>query len=183
MHFSVLMDWLDKGSQEQLTEEMLVYLEQLTTVNSLWNSCHSPQLIIKKLIAAYPDLNFRTAKSRMEDAFQYFYMDSKLKKEAWRNVIFEKMMKLVDVAILSAKTVDDYTKASLILQRAYLVKQLDKEDKEGIPDSIFNKPIKIYATDTSDFPDLPQHVDRNLLGKYIDEMNLTEDQKLTIKQP
>ena len=186
MHYSILEDWVDKGRTEKFPEDiaddMAHYLKQLNFVNGLWNSCHSPQKIITKLILTFPELDKITAKSRFEDAMTWFYLDDKVKSDAWRNMIFEKHLKLVDAAILSAKSVDDYNKASLMLERAYKAKGLDKPEEDKIPESAFEKPIKIYSLDTGDFADLPQSTNRNLLAQYIDEMNLTEDQRLKIKQ-
>ncbi|QQV89993.1 hypothetical protein M1M27_gp49 [Cellulophaga phage Ingeline_1] len=182
LHYSILQDWVDKGRSEQMPEEMILYLEQLNFANRLWDSCNTPRAIIKKLEITYPDLDLLSAKSRFEDAMQWFYLDDKTPREVYRNMLFEKQLKLVDAAILSARTVDDYNKASLILQRAYVMKGLDKDEEDVIPDHAFDKPTKIYSLDTSDFADLPQNTNRNRLGEYIDTMNLTEEQSLKIKQ-
>ena len=186
LHYSILEDWVDKGRTEKfpqdIAEDMAHYLKQLNFVNGLWNSCHTPQKIIAKLILTYPELDKTTAKSRFEDAMNWFFMDDKVKADAYRNMIFEKQLQLVDAAILSAKSVDDYNKASLMLERAYKAKGLDKTEEDKIPDNAFDKPIKIYSLDTGDFADLPQNSNRNLLAQYIDEMNLTEEQRLKIKQ-
>lgn len=173
---------MDKGRTEELPEEMVRYLEQLTFANGLWNSCHSPQKIISKLILTYPELDRISAKTRWEDTICWFYLDDKVKADAYRNMIFEKHLKLVDAAILSAKTVDDYNKASLMLERAYKSKGLDKTEEDRIPEEAFLKPIKIYSLDTTDFADLPQTTNRNLLGEYVDQMNIAEAEKVRIKQ-
>ena len=182
LHYSILEDWVDKGRTEKLPEEMLRYLEQLNFVNSLWKSLNDPQKIIRKLCISFPELTSLTAKTRFEDAMTWFYLDDQVKQDTWRNALFQKMMQLVDAAILSAKTVDDYNKASIILERAYRIKGLEKDEDPGIPEEAFKKPIKIYSLDTSEFADLPQSTNRYLLAQYVDEMNLTEDQKIKIKQ-
>lgn len=182
LHFSILQDWVDKGRTEKLPEGMDRYLEQIDYANRLWRSANSPQTIIKKLATTYKELNIMTAKSRYEDAMVWFYLDDKISQEAWRNVIFEKQMQIVDAAIRSATCVDDYNKASMILQRAYKAKGLHELEEEKIPEGAFNRPIKVYSLDTSDFIDLPQNTNRNLLGQYIDEMNLTEQQRVKIKR-
>ena len=161
---------------------MVVYLEQLTMVNQLWNACNTPNKIIQKLLATYPELNARTAKSRMEDAFTFFFLDDTVKKDTWRNMLFEKMLKLVDASILSAKSVEDYDRASKILERAYRIKRLDINEEEAIPEEAFTKPIKIFSLDTEEFADLPAPADRKLLAAYIDDMNLEELQKVKLKQ-
>ncbi|NYJ27514.1 hypothetical protein [Allomuricauda sp. ARW1Y1] len=182
MHYSILEDWVDKGRTETLPDEMVEYLEQLTMVNQLWNSQNSPNKILQKLQASYPELNAKTARSRMDDAFTWFYLDDQVKKDAYRNMLFDKMLKLVDATIISATSPEDYDRASKILLRAYRVKQLDKDEEESIPEEAFKKPIKIYSLDTSEFEDLPEAPDRKLLAEYIDQMNVTEAQALRIKQ-
>lgn len=182
LHYTILEDWVDKGRTEKLPEYMLRYLEQLNFVNSLWKSLNDPQKIIRKLCISFPELTSLTAKTRFEDAMTWFYLDDQVKQDTWRNALFQKMMQLVDAAILSAKTVDDYNKASIILERAYRIKGLEKDEDPGIPEEAFKKPIKIYSLDTSEFADLPQSTNRYLLAQYVDEMNLTEDQKIKIKQ-
>lgn len=182
MHFSILEDWVDKGRTETLPEEMVTYLEQITMVNQLWNSQNSPTRILNKLQASYPQLNAKTARSRMEDAFTWFFLDDKVKKDAYRNMLFDKMLKLADATILSATKTEDYDMASKILLRAYRVKNLDKDEVESLPPEAFMKPIKIFSLDTSDFEDLPAAPDRVLLASYIDEMNLTEAESVRIKR-
>ncbi|UOB16581.1 hypothetical protein [Abyssalbus ytuae] len=180
IHLSILEDWVDKGKTETLPDEMVEYLDQLNFINALWRSVNSPQKIIKKLSLTY-NINELIAKSRFEDAMTWFYLDDKVKKDSWRNALFEKLLQLADAAILSAKTVDDYNKASIIIERAYRVKGLDKDEDPGIPDEAFNKPTKVYSLDTSDFEDLPQ-TNRHLLGQYVDEMNILESEKVRIKR-
>ena len=182
MHYSILEDWVDKGRTETLPDEMVIYLEQLTMVNQLWNSQNSPNKILQKLQASYPELNAKTARSRMDDAFTWFYLDDQVKKDAYRNMLFDKMLKLVDATIISATCPEHYDRASKILLRAYRVKQLDKDEEESIPVEAFMKPIKVYSLDTSEFEDLPDSPDRKLLAQYIDQMNVTEAQALRIKQ-
>jgi hypothetical protein len=161
---------------------MVRYLLQLNFVNSLWACANSPQKIIKKLIITYPELDRLSAKSRFEDAMIWFFSDDRIKQDAYRNMIFEKQLQLVDAAIRSATSVDDYNKASLILHRAWKAKGLDQKEEDELPEEAFLKPIKIYTLDTSDFADLPQGTNRNLLAEYVDAMNLTEEQKVRIKQ-
>ena len=182
MHYTVLQNWVDNGTSEELPKEMLRYLEQLDLVNRLWNSSHSPQKIISKLVMAYPELNQVTAKSRFEDAATWFYLDDNLRKQTWRNMIFEKQLQLADATIRSAVSAEDYDRASRILERASKVKALDETEVQKIPDDAFAKPINIFSLDVGDFTDLPQNTDRNLLGRFIDDMNLEEEQKLRIKQ-
>ena len=69
-----------------------------------------------------------------------------------------------------------------MLERAYKSKGLDKTEEERIPEEAFKKPIKIYSLDTTDFADLPQTTNRNLLGEYVDQMNIAEAEKVRIKQ-
>lgn len=182
MHYSILEDWVDKGRSETLPEEMATYLSQLTLVNQLWNACNSPNKIVQKLQVAFPELNGTTARSRMQDAFTWFYLDDNVKKDAYRNMLFEKMMKLVDATILSATGTEDYDRASKILERAYRIKQLDKDDVDELPEEAYKKPFKIYSSDIGDFKDLPEPADRKLLAEYIDQMNLTEAQSIKIRQ-
>lgn len=182
LHFTILEDWVNKGSSETLPEEMELYLRQLNTVNGLWNACNSPQNIIRKLCLAYPELNQATAKSRYEDAMTWFYLDEGIKMDAFSNMIAEQMLKLATATVKSATCNNDYKIAGQLFKDAWLIKGGDKPQQEKIPDSAFSKPIKIYSTDVTEFTDLPATTNRNLLGEWVDDMNLTESKKLKLKQ-
>ncbi|UOY07716.1 hypothetical protein L0P88_03995 [Muricauda sp. SCSIO 64092] len=182
MHYAILEDWVDKGRTETLPEEMVTYLEQLTMVNQLWNACQTPNKIIQKLMASYPGLNAKTARSRWEDACTWFYLDDQVKKDAWRNMLFEKQLKLADAIITGAQKNEDYDLASKVLERAAKVKRLDQKEEEVIPQEAFTKRIKIFDSDTLQFEDLPPPANRKLLAEYIDKVNIEELQKVKLKQ-
>lgn len=180
MHYSVLQDWVETGRKGNMPDEMVEYVQQLDLVRGLWYSCNTPYQIINKLQVHYPELDNLTATSRFQDACCYFFLDDKIKQDSWRNMIFEKHMQLYNAAVLSARSVDDYAKASGILERAYRAKRLHEKEEETIPEAAFTKPTKVYTLDTSDVG-LPK-ANRNLLGEYIDQMLVTEEERLKIKQ-
>ncbi len=180
VHLAVLQDWIQKGKAGNMPEPMILYLEQLDFARAQWNQASSPQKIIKALQTHYEDLDKLTAKSRFEDALTFFYLDKNVKQQIWRNALFEKQMQLAEATILSATKPEDYDTASKILERAYRMKGLDKDEEESVPDSVFQLPTTVLSLRPEDIG--MQSANRNALAKMIDNMNIEESEKIRIKQ-
>lgn len=181
LHFDILMEYINTGKTEGIQDpEMIIYLEQLELVRRWYDSLQHESKIIRALCLAYSDLTPRSAKTRYNDSMNYFYSDTTIKKSAYRNKAADKMEKLANAVILSAKEPKDYKYAAEILHKAEIVRGSMEADKDVIPDDIFHQKQPIFIMDPS-MIGLPR-ADRNVLAKQIETFALTEGQKDKLKQ-
>jgi len=181
IHYSVLQEYLETGNKELIENpEMVAYLEQLDVVRGWHYSLSTEDKIIRALLLKYPDMNRRTAKSRYADAMNYFYCDTVIKKEAYRNMGADELYKAYIAAVKSAKEPKDYKLAADILYKSLEVRGAMKEDPEQLPEHIFENQTPVFVLDPS-LLNLPK-ADRNTLAAQIDSYPITELKKKTLKQ-
>lgn len=179
-HYSLLEQWATDESVV-LPDGMNEYVKQLEYSRGFIYSGSSPNNASRKLQLHFPELSMKQAKSRVRDAVEYFYIDGDLKKEAYRHIHYEKQMQAAQLVLETAKSAADIKIASEIWERAGKAKQLHLPDPEEYPEGMFEKKWKIYSLDTVDVG-LPELSDRNQLGAMIDDFNVTEGEKIRLKQ-
>lgn len=179
-HYSLLEQWVEDESVV-LPDGMAEYVDQLEYARGFLYSGSTPNGAARKLQLHFTDLSWKQAKSRVADAVEHFYIDGDLKTEAYRQIIFEKQMQLAELALRTAKTHAALEIVSKIYERAGKAKQLHLPDKEEFPEGMFEQKWKIYSLDTSDVG-LPDLADRNQLAAMIDSFNISEADRIRLKQ-
>ncbi len=179
-HYQLLEQWSGDESVV-LPDEIHDYVKQLEYARGFIYSGASPNNASRKLKVHFPDLSMKQAKSRVRDAVEYFYIDGDLKKDAYRQIHYEKQMQAAQLVLETARSAADIKIASEIWERAGRAKQLHLPDAEEFPEGMFEQKWKIYSLDTSDVG-LPELADRNQLGAMIDSFNVTEAEKIRLKQ-
>jgi len=181
IHYSILLEYIETGNKDLIgNDEMILYLEQLDKVRGWHYSLMTENKIINALFLAYPKLSQRAAKTRYIDAVNYFYGDTEIKKEAYRNMAADEMYKAYTAAILSAKEPKDYKIAVDILYRSMEVRGSMDPDPDKLPDHLFENKTPIYVMNP-ELVGLPA-ANRNLLAEQIDSMPITELKKRKLKQ-
>jgi hypothetical protein len=179
-HYQLLEQWSGDESVV-LPDGIQDYVKQLEYARGFIYSGSSPNTASRRLQLHYPDLSVKQAKSRVRDAVEYFYIDGDLKKDAYRHIHYEKQMQAAQLVLETARSAADIKIASEIWERAGRAKQLHLPDAEEFPEGMFEQKWKIYSLDTSDVG-LPELADRNQLGAMIDSFNVTEAEKIRLKQ-
>lgn len=180
-HILLLEDWIEGGT-DQLPEEMLVYLKQLELIRGFYYSgSTATHKLIKKLQLHYPELSVKQCRTRIHDAQVHFYLDEELKKDFHKRLHYEQQMQLYQVAKMTAKSPKDNDIASKILERAGKMIDLDKADKEKLPKEFFIKQNRFFSLKPSDVG-LPEDMNRNQIGSWLDKLKVAEAEKLRLKQ-
>jgi hypothetical protein len=179
-HYQLLEQWSGDESVV-LPDEIHDYVKQLEYARGFIYSGASPNNASRKLKLHFPDLSMKQSKSRVRDAVEYFYIDGDLKKDAYRHIHYEKQMSAAQLVLETAKCASDIKIASDIWVKAGNLKQLHLPDVEQFPEGMFEQKYKIYSLDTSDVG-LPELADRNKLGAMVDLFNITEAEKIRLKQ-
>ncbi|MFI1770994.1 hypothetical protein [Thalassobellus citreus] len=180
LHFDILNDYIEKGVvADDMEPEIQDYLLQLQFIQQRLHRVESPGNVINSLMAFFPQLNIKSAKSRFDDALRFFHLDKSTSNDALRNMLFEIAMKAIQLAIRTCKT--DVTALKIVdaVERAARVKGLHLPDKEPIPDGLLDEKVEIHSLTPADVG-LPE-ANRHILAEYIDQMPLEETQKLKLK--
>ena len=181
IHYAVLQEYLETGNKALIENpEMIAYLEQLDVIRGWHYSLNTEDKIIRALLLKHPNMSRMTAKSRYADAMNYFYCDTVIKKEAYRNMGADELYKLYTAAVDSAKEPKDYKLAGEILYKSLEVRGSMKDDPEQLPDHIFENRTPVFVMDPT-LLNLPK-ADRNVLAEQIDNYPITELKKKTLKQ-
>lgn len=179
----VIYAFMENGNPKNAPAEIVEYLNLLERVRGMYQRIDiygSPEAIIKHLIIVDGFSQYK-AKKVYEETLEYFYCDSHVSKNAWRNIYADKGDKAINMAFLMAKDVSDLAKAMKMVFDNYKMRQLDMPDKEEMPEEWFKEPVKLYLT-SAEMLGLPA-ANRNELKKIIDGVpELTEKQKHRLYQ-
>lgn len=179
IEFERLQEYIENGRQGDMPEEMVTYLEQLDIVRGQLNRSKSKEYIINLLKAAPYNLSDYLARKRYIDAINFFYLDTEIKKQAWRNLYADKLEKAANVVLMSATTAKELDIYKNILLAAANMRGLNEAEKEELPAELYQRPIKVYTNDVKVL-DIPQ-VSRIELLKMIDSYEIPEVEKERLK--
>lgn len=189
-----LYKFMERGSVVNVPEDVLYYLELLEKIYSMMRRIDkygSRDIIVKHLIISEKskgtELSRYKAIQLYYDALEYFYADTKVSKDTYRNMLADKLEKVLNVAIVSYSGASDLKGISALAKEIRLLKQLDKEDVvEENP--MGNKPFNLYSINPEDVG--IDKIDRNELIEFVEnlpELNPKMKEKIlrdaTMKQP
>jgi hypothetical protein len=173
---AVLQEWVDNGKAKKMPAELAVYCEQLEVIRSLYSKYKSREFIIKTILAANPGLTREEAGTLYNDSLNFFYATNEVKKEAWRNIYAEKYENLSQICL----DIHDLEGSRRNLDSAMKARGLDKPDEKKIPEEFYDRRPVIYVTDPKMFG--LEKVSRPQLAKMIDAMDITEKEKVKLRQ-
>jgi hypothetical protein len=181
LHYTILQEYLETGDKKIIeSPEMVEYLEQLDLVRGWHYSLYTESKIIRALQLKYTSMSYDVARRRYTDAINYFYCDTAIKKEAYRNLAADELYKAYTAAIMSAREPKDYKIAADILFKSLEARGAMDDDPEELPDHIFENRTPVFVLDPGALK-LPK-ADRNVLANQIDNMPITELKKQKLKQ-
>lgn len=180
-----IYDFMETGNPKNAPEHIVAYLELLDMVRGMFlriDQFGSKETIVKHLMLSPKyQLSRYKASQVCDEAQEYFYRDSKISKDAWRNIYAEKMEKMINFAMLTVKDVSDAQKVIKMLADAAVLRRVNEKDEEELPQEIFQPPFVVYTWDAEAL-DMPK-VNRQKLSEMIDKFpELTEKERIRIKQ-
>ena len=180
-----IYEFMEKGNVLNAPPEIVAYLELLDKVRGMLlriDQFASDEAIVKHLILV-DKLSRYKAKKIIDETREYFYRDSVVSKQAWKNIYAEKADKMLHFAMLTAKdTKDAIAVIKSIADIVDKIRDLNTPDIEQLPEELFKPMMKVYTLDAS-VTEFTVPADRNKLAKLIDAFpELTEREKDRIKQ-
>jgi hypothetical protein len=173
-----ITSFLEHGKLDKAPEGVPEYLSILEKVRGMllrFDRYPNDDIIINHLV--FNDhLTKHKARTIIAEAREYFYCDSIVSKEAWRNIYAEKMDQLANAAILAAKDAKDYVAIRQIYKDAFEIRGGNKDDAEEIPYDVLNQPrFTVYTLNIEDLG-LPKS-NRNSIKALIESKTLELSEK------
>lgn len=167
---SDIYDFVDHGDPDHADEAIVVYLDLMDKVRSMdlrVSQFGTKESVLNHLIKV-EKLTRHMANKIYYDALEYFYVSAELSKQAQRNVYAAKMDRLIVLAELAAKDNKDLKMVSDMYKQVFIIRGLDKDDIEPIPEDWFKEQIVLYDTNALKAGIDP--INRLLLAKDIDNL-------------
>jgi hypothetical protein len=105
------------GQSSTIPEHLQKYIMQLDRVAEIRNveMVHNVTATARRLMESFPDMSLTTAKLRIDDAINYFHLNSTVKAEAWNNYYADRLEDLAQYAMKS----DNITEARRCIEKAH----------------------------------------------------------------
>lgn len=176
-------EFLERGSISNAPEHIVAFLDLIDKIRGMYlriDVFGNAEAIVKHLVLV-DKLPRMKAKRIFEQALEYFYCESHISKKAWRNILAEKMEKMLNYVILTAKDSADAKRAVDICKEIGIMRGVHEPDKEELPQELFTKPYKVYTIDAAELG--MAKANRNNLKALIEKLpDLTEKEKTRLKQ-
>jgi ribosomal protein L20 len=165
----ILYRFMEKGSVKEVPPEIMYYLELLEKIYSLSHKIDkfgSKEMIVKHLIIS-EKLSKYKASQLYDEAMEYFYVDQRISKKAFRNMYASKLDKILNLAFVTYKGASDLKGIASITKEIRAFRQLDIEDNEE-ENPLDEKPWTITSMVPEDVG--IESVDRNELIEYVNSI-------------
>lgn len=178
--FIFLQDYIQGGSQGKLSDNDEHYLNVLHILNSMGRKYGKDKAI--KFITMPPFLISPTrAREMYDESINLFYSNDNIERQAYRNKMFDDMLKAAQLALATAKNHKDLEVYGDLMEKAYRIKGLNLPDPVHVPEGLYQRNIKIYSLDPKAINITP--VDRTALAAKIDGLDeLTDKDKKRLKR-
>ena len=176
-------DFMERGNMNNAPEAIVQYLDRLDKIRGMFlriDKFGSKETIVKHLMLVDGMSRYK-AMQVCDEAQQYFYSDVKISKAAWRNILADKMDKMVNFAMQTVKDVSDAAKVVKMLADLGDMRGINLEEKDELPASLFEAPWVVYSAD-AEFLGMPK-TNRNKISALIDAYpELSEKEKTHLKR-
>ncbi len=154
----LIYTFIGEGDRNKAPSEIIDYLDLMDKIRGMHlriDRFGSKDAIVNHLIKV-EGLSRYLANKAYNQTIEYFYADTDISKEAWRNIIAGKMEKNIAIAQLLIKDVSDAAKVNKMLAEMAQTLGLHLPDPEKMPDGVYDKPTKIYTLSMEDLGKKPQ---------------------------
>lgn len=142
-----IYDFMDHGDPGEAPEEIVVFMDLMELVRGLRLRplFGTRNLVVKHLIVA-KGLSRHMAVKVYESSYEYFYSSEEISKQAHRNAYADQIDRQIAIAELAVRDVKDSKAVVEMIKTAFLVRRLDQEEVEFMPEEWRKEPIVLYDT-------------------------------------
>lgn len=177
--FDRLQDYAEGGFKEELSKDEQDYYNTLLAQLGVYRKYGRSQAL--HFLMAEPFFCSRRVATRMfDEAVNLFYADDSVKRQAWRNLMFEEMRNAA-LTILKTEgiTPDDLETYRRMMESAYKFKQLDQPDPENPKKETRLREIRVYDSSAKNYG-LP-NINRQEVASAIDALDISRSDKERLK--
>jgi hypothetical protein len=160
---NLLQHYIQSGKHD-LPDNLVIYLELLEIVRSMYSKYETKTFIINTLTSDVYGLSRNTATTLFYDALNFFYSDNKVKQKSWENIYADHLDNLAYICIAK----DDIDTARKCFVDAAKFRGVGAASNPEMPDEFKTKPLIIYTLDPSDVG-LPK-ASKKELAAFIDNL-------------
>ena len=171
-----LKQLIETSEPGTLTVIQTTYFEQLDFVRTLFGGWTPKATIINSIRTKWPEVSRRQAIKLYYDAINFFFLDNVVKIEAWKNFIAEKLDNLASYAI----ELNDLEEARRCLVEVAKLRGVYESNQQAVPPELLDRRPIIYTLDIEKMG-IPK-VNRYELAAFIDNLDLTQKEKLKIRK-
>lgn len=174
--YEQLQTWAATGKPGNIPENLVLYLQSLELVRSMYDKYKSKKFILNVLSQAPWELSEYKAQKLFNDSINFFYANNDIKREAWAHVYADKLDKLALLAI----EMDDIATATKCHLEAAKLRMGDKEI-QNIPKGLRDRRVIIYTMRPKDVG-LPE-ANKKKLNEWIDILpDIPSEDRLRLKR-
>lgn len=174
---NLLQSYIQTGKVDALPDEIVIYLELLELVRSLYNKYETKNFIVNTLMSPVYGLSRHFAHRIYFDSLNFFYTDNDVKQKAWEKIYADHLDNLAYYALEK----DDIETARRCFIDAAKFRGVGREEKSEIPAEMLNKPIVIYSIDPAR-AGIPT-ASRRELAEFIDNLpEISERERIRMKR-
>jgi hypothetical protein len=180
VELALLQQYINTGCTADMPEEIIQYLNDLELVRGLLLRYVTKENIIKLLKAAPYNLTDYSARQRVFDAINLFYIDNEIKRDAWRGLYADRLDSIATTMLHASKSVRELKEAAMIFVEAAKMRGVFDPEPESLPEALFVKPIHIYTTDIGHLGH--ERINRHELARMIDSYQIAEVTRQRLRQ-
>ena len=174
---NMLQDYITKGLVDKMPDDLVIYMELLEMVRSMYNKYETKPFIIRTLTSKTYGISRYMANKLFYDALNFFYADNEVKQKAWENIYAQHLDNLAYYAL----EMNDLETARRCFMDAAQLRGAGREEKSEMPAELFARPVVIYSMDAEKAG--LQSVDRKQLAAFIDSLpEISEKERVRIKK-
>ncbi|MGI0106735.1 hypothetical protein [Salinimicrobium sp. WS361] len=153
-----IYDFIDNGDRSRAPQEVVDYLDLMDKIRAMHlriDRYGSKDAIVNHLMKV-EGLSRYLAGKAYNQSMEYFYADNDISKEAWRNILAQRMEKNISIAQQLVKDVADTSKVNKMYIEMAQALGLHLPDPEPVPEGAYARPTKIYTLSMEDLGRVPQ---------------------------
>lgn len=173
--------YIQKGEFKSLPDHMAVYLSWMEEAHDWYYKFKSRNWVMRYLIANCKDTNdnhisYYMAEKIFNDMLSFFYADKNFKRNSWLRYLAER----IEMGAALALEDNDFETYGKNLERAAKVISQIQIEKDDVDPRLLDRRPRFFVTDAKELG--VDKIDRRKLARQIDEMDITESEKLAAKR-
>lgn len=173
-------DYMKNRNSKTIPEWMAEYIDWMEKARDWYYRNHSEGYVVNQLqnimaISTGRKISRFIAKKVFADMMNFFYANVRIRKQAWRGVLVEKLQ-LAATAQFDAGDYEDFRRT---METIHKFLELDKPDDEGANRHLLDRRPIVYYTNPEDIG--IKRVSRNELARLIDSYDIREAERRRVK--